>query len=63
MSDRGYSGVMATSEGWSRFVTERLEIRNSELTMACDVANRDLDVEQLEKEFDGIRDEMAEPWE
>ncbi len=31
--------------------------------MACDVANRDLDVEQLEKEFDGIRDEMAEPWE
>jgi hypothetical protein len=29
---------------------------------ACEVANRDLDVAEIEEEFDGIRDEMAEPW-
>ena len=50
----------------SRFVSEalagRLQDRDLELIRACDVANQGLDVFEIEKEFDGIRDEMAEPW-
>jgi hypothetical protein len=50
----------------SRFVSEalaaRLEEREVALIRACEVANQDLDVTEIEKEFDGIRDEMAEPW-
>jgi Arc/MetJ-type ribon-helix-helix transcriptional regulator len=50
----------------SRFVSEALaallEARDLELIRACDIANQDLDVTEIEKEFDGIRDEMAEPW-
>ena len=50
----------------SRFVSEalaaRLEARDAELIRACEIANQDLDVAEIETEFDGIRDEMAEPW-
>jgi hypothetical protein len=50
----------------SRFVSEdlaaRLEARDEELTRACEVANQDLDVAKIEKEFDGILDDMAVPW-
>jgi hypothetical protein len=50
----------------SRFVSEalaaRLEERNAALIRACETANQDLDVAEIEKEFDGIRDGMAEPW-
>ena len=50
----------------SRFVSEavaaRLEQRDVALSRACEIANQDLDVVEIEKEFDGIRDEMAEPW-
>jgi hypothetical protein len=50
----------------SRFVSEalaaRLEERDVALIRACEIANRDLDVAEIEGEFDGIRDEMAEPW-
>jgi hypothetical protein len=50
----------------SKFVgealAERLEKRDIELMLACDTANKDLDVEAIEKDFDGIRDAMAEPW-
>jgi hypothetical protein len=50
----------------SRFVSEalaaRLDQRDAALIRACEVANRDLDVAEIEKEFDGIGDEMAEPW-
>jgi hypothetical protein len=50
----------------SRFVSEalaaRLEERDAALVRACEVANHDLEVAEIEKEFDGIRDEMAEPW-
>jgi hypothetical protein len=48
----------------SRFVSEalaaRLQERDAALIRACEVANRDLDVAELEKEFDGIGDEMAD---
>ena len=50
----------------SRFVSEalaaRLEERNVELIRACEIANQDVDAAEIEREFDGIRDEMAEPW-
>jgi hypothetical protein len=50
----------------SRFVSEavaaRLEERDVALVRACEIANQELDVAEIEKEFDGIGDEMAEPW-
>ena len=50
----------------SRFVSEALAVRPEErdlaLIRACEAPNQDLDVAEIEKEFDGIRDEMAEPW-
>ena len=50
----------------SRFVSEalaaRLEERNVELIRACEIANQDVDAAEIEREFDEIRDEMAEPW-
>ena len=50
----------------SRFVSEalaaRLAERDAELIHACEIANQNLDVAAIEQEFDGIRDEMAEPW-
>lgn len=50
----------------SRFVSEalaaRLRERELELVRACETANQDLDVAEIEKDLDGIRDEMAEPW-
>jgi len=43
----------------SRFVSEalaaRLEARDVELIRACEIANQDLDVAEIEKEFDGNR--------
>ncbi len=50
----------------SRFVSEalaaQLEQRDLELIRACEIANLDLNVAEIEKEFDGIGDTMAEPW-
>jgi hypothetical protein len=50
----------------SRFISEalaaRLRERDLELIHACETANQNLEVAQIEKDFDGIRDEMAEPW-
>jgi len=50
----------------SRFVSEalaaRLRERDLELVRACETANQDLDVAEIEKDFDAIRDETAEPW-
>ncbi len=50
----------------SRFVSEalaaRLEERDVALIRACEMANQDLDLAEIERDFDGIRDEMAEPW-
>jgi Arc/MetJ-type ribon-helix-helix transcriptional regulator len=55
-----------SSRDRSRFVSEalaaRLQERDTALIRACELANQDLDVAEIEKEFDGIRDEMAEPW-
>jgi hypothetical protein len=50
----------------SRFVSEALaarpEDREVALIRVCEIANQDLDVTEIEKEFDGIGDAMAEPW-
>jgi hypothetical protein len=50
----------------SRFVSEalaaRLEQRDLDLIRACEAANLDLDVTAIEKEFDGVVDAPAEPW-
>jgi len=50
----------------SRFVSDalraRLEERDAQLIRACEIANGDQDVAEIEKELDELRDEMAEPW-
>jgi len=55
-----------SSRDRSRFVSEaltaRLEAPDLALIQACEIANQDLDVTEIEKEFDGIADELAEPW-
>ena len=57
---------MVASRDRSRFISEalaaRLQERDAALIRACEVANQDLDVAEIEKEFDGLGDEMAEPW-
>jgi hypothetical protein len=54
------------SRNRSRFVSEavaaRLAERDVALIRACEIANQDPDAAEIEKEFDGIGDEMAEPW-
>ena len=54
------------SRNRSRFVSEalasRLEERDAALIRACEIANQDHDVAEIEKELDGLRDEMVEPW-
>ena len=50
----------------SRFVGEALAARLEEgdvaLIRACEISNQDLDVAEIEKEFDGIGDAVAERW-
>ena len=50
----------------SRFVSEalagRLEERDAALSRACEIANQDLNVTEIEKEFDRLSDGMAEQW-
>ena len=50
----------------SRFGKEALAARLADRDIAligvCEIANQDLDVAEIEKEFDGIGDAMAEPW-
>jgi hypothetical protein len=57
---------MATSGDRSHFVSEavaaRLEERDMALIRACEIADQDPDVVEIENDFDGISDKMAEPW-
>jgi len=54
------------SRNRSRFVSEslaaRLKERDAALIRACEIANQDTDVAEIEKELDGLGDKMAEPW-
>lgn len=58
--------LRVTSRERSRFVSDavaaRLAERDLQLMRACDIANGDPDVAEIEKEFDAIPDEMSEPW-
>ena len=40
----------------------RLEERDAALVRACEIANQDMDVAEIEKDLDRLGDEMAEPW-
>jgi hypothetical protein len=50
----------------SRFVTEalgaRLAERDAVLIRACEIANQDRELAEIERELDGLCDEMTEPW-
>jgi len=50
----------------SRYVAEalahRLKAQDEELAAACDIANQDPDVLRIEREFNAISDDIAEPW-
>ena len=50
----------------SRYLAEALAQkpaeRDRQLIRACQIANEDTEVRAIEKEFDAISDEIAEPW-
>ncbi|MDQ2899472.1 MAG: hypothetical protein M3Y07_06680 [Acidobacteriota bacterium] len=50
----------------SRYVAHalaaRMAGREEELIRACEIANRDSEVTSIERELDGLTDEIAEPW-
>jgi hypothetical protein len=58
--------LRVSSRDRSRFVAEalasQLAQRDAALIRACDLANEDLDVAEIERSFDGLGDEIAEPW-
>jgi hypothetical protein len=50
----------------SRYVAEaiadKLAEREKRLIRACEIANEDADVREIEREFDNLGDAMPEPW-
>jgi hypothetical protein len=50
----------------SRYVAEalmaKLQTQDDELARACDLANRSEDILSIEREFDAISSDIAEPW-
>ena len=43
-------------------LSEKLAERDREIVEACEIANADPEVEAIEKEFDALPGEIAEPW-
>jgi hypothetical protein len=43
-------------------LNEKLSLRDRHLVEACRIANNDTEVHAIEKEFDAITEEAAEPW-
>jgi len=43
-------------------LAQKLQERDRQLIRACEVANRDPEVQAIEKEFDAISEECREPW-
>ena len=43
-------------------LAQKLQERDRKLIRACEIANRDLEVKAIEKEFDAISEEFREPW-
>lgn len=54
------------ARGRSRYVADalagKLKERDRVLARAAEVANRSRSVRRIEREFDALRDELAEPW-
>jgi hypothetical protein len=44
-------------------IAEKLAEREKRLILACDIANQDPEVREIELEFDALTDAMPEPWE
>jgi hypothetical protein len=51
----------------SRYVADaiaaKLADREKRLILACEIANQDPELREIEKEFDALMDELPEPWE
>jgi metal-responsive CopG/Arc/MetJ family transcriptional regulator len=51
----------------SRYVADaianKLAERDQRLIRACEIVNKDPEAREIEKEFDALTDEIAEPWE
>lgn len=62
---RRFVGQVAARDR-SRYLAEalaaKLAERKRKLTRACQIANSDPEVEAIEKEFDSISGDVAEPW-
>jgi hypothetical protein len=44
-------------------IAEKLAEREKRLILACEIANQDPDVREIERDFDALTDAMPEPWE
>jgi len=44
-------------------IAEKLAEREKRLILACEIANQDPELREIEKEFDALMDELPEPWE
>lgn len=44
-------------------IAEKLAEREKRLIQACEIANQDPEVREIEREFDALGDAMSEPWE
>jgi hypothetical protein len=44
-------------------IAEKLAEREKRLIKACEIANEDPDLREIEREFDNLPDAMPEPWE
>lgn len=43
-------------------LAEKLAAREKKLIRACEIVNRDPQIREIEREFDALQDEIAEPW-
>jgi len=44
-------------------IADTLAEREKRLILACEIANQDPEVREIEREFDALTDAMPEPWE
>jgi hypothetical protein len=44
-------------------IAEKLAEREKRLVLACEIANHDSEVREIERDFDALTDAMPEPWE
>ncbi len=44
-------------------IADKLAERERRLIQACEIANQDSDVREIERDFDRLSDAMPEPWE